>query len=210
MHSPAQRHHTRRAPPEPTHGTVGVAPAQPRGALGAWSGHARRQHGHPGDACAAPTCYLGVQRAGRAVLIETAITARVRARRAAWPVEGAMETTLIVDLDQGPPRRPGALGTTLASCRPGLRAPAEDALPDAYGDLVLWLVEESGLDELDAYQLVTRYLRTFRRERLRPELHVRRQGQEASTSRCEQIVQIDHASDSRRWRREVPARRRGS
>jgi hypothetical protein len=37
----------------------------------------------------------------------------------------------------------------------GSARPLEDAFRIAHGDLVLWLVEESGLDKLDAYQLVT-------------------------------------------------------
>jgi hypothetical protein len=37
----------------------------------------------------------------------------------------------------------------------GSGRPLEDAFRIAHGDLVLWLVEESGLDKLDAYQLVT-------------------------------------------------------
>ena len=63
----------------------------------------------------------------------------------------------------------------------GSARPLGDAFRIAHGDLVLWLVEEFGLDKLDAYQLVSQMAEPGG-QRVRPELHVRRQGAEAAPS----------------------------
>ena len=121
-------------PLDPMHGTVGVAPA---------GGEVRSSlvpdaHGGNMDTPemrAGTTCYLG----------ETCGVA----------VEAAMDTVLVVELIKGRTTPWPRLETDDHIMSTGSARPLEDAFRIAHGDLVMWLVEEFGLDKLDAYQLVS-------------------------------------------------------
>ena len=66
-----------------------------------------------------------------------------------------METTLIVDLIKGQQTPWPRLEDDTSIISTGSARPLEDAFRIAHADLVLWLVQDFGLDKLDAYQLVT-------------------------------------------------------
>jgi amidase len=70
-------------------------------------------------------------------------------------VEAAMNTVLVVDVIKGVPTPTPRLETdeTLASV--GSARPLEDAYRMSQHDLVTWTAELTGLDQLDAYQLLS-------------------------------------------------------
>ena len=146
--------HTVELPLEPMHGTVGVAPAnlEARSALvpGAHGGNMDTPEMRAGT-----TCYLGVNVPGALFSIGDGHYRQGEGETCGVAVEGAMETTLIVDLIKGRQTPWPRLEDETYIMSTGSARPLEDAFRIAHGDLVLWLVEESGLDKLDAYQLVT-------------------------------------------------------
>jgi acetamidase/formamidase len=70
-------------------------------------------------------------------------------------VEAAMDTVLVVELIKGRATPWPRLETDDHIMSTGSARPLEDAFRIAHGDLVKWLVDEFGLDKLDAYQLVS-------------------------------------------------------
>ena len=146
--------HTVELPLEPMHGTVGVAPAN----LEARSALVPGAHGGNMDTpemCAGTTCYLGVNVPGALFSIGDGHYRQGEGETCGVAVEGAMETTLIVDLIKGRQTLWPRLEDETYIMSTGSARQLEDAFRIAHGDLILWLVEESGLDKLDAYQLVT-------------------------------------------------------
>jgi acetamidase/formamidase len=146
--------HTVELPLEPMHGTVGVAPAN----LEARSALVPGSHGGNMDTPemrAGATCYLGVNVEGALFSIGDGHHRQGEGETCGVAVEGAMETTLIVDLVKGHQTPWPRLEDDTSIMSTGSARPLEDAFRIAHGDLVLWLVEEFGMDKLDAYQLVT-------------------------------------------------------
>jgi amidase len=67
---------------------------------------------------------------------------------------------LVVDLIKGRPTPWPRLEDDEFIMSAGSSRPLEDAFRIAHGDLIAWLVEEHGMDRLDAYQLVTQISKT--------------------------------------------------
>ena len=141
-------------PIAPMLGTVGVAPAgrEVRTSLvpDTFGGNMDTPEMRAGT-----TCYLGVNVPGALFSIGDGHYRQGEGETCGVAVEGAMETTLIIDLIKGRQTPWPRLEDETHIMSTGSARPLEDAFRIAHGDLVLWLVEESGLDKLDAYQLVT-------------------------------------------------------
>ena len=141
-------------PLEPMHGTVGVAPPnlEARSALvpGSWGGNMDTPEMRAGT-----TCYLGVNVEGALFSLGDGHYRQGEGETCGVAVEGAMDTVLIVDLIKGRSTSWPRLEDDTYLISTGSARPLEDAFRIAHGDLVLWIVEEFGMDKLDAYQLVT-------------------------------------------------------
>jgi acetamidase/formamidase len=141
-------------PLDPMHGTVGVAPA---------GGEARSSlvpdaHGGNMDTPemrAGTTCYLGVNVEGALFSLGDGHCRQGEGETCGVAVEAAMDTVLVVDLVKGRATPWPRLEDADHIMSTGSARPLEDAFRIAHGDLVHWLVEEHGLDVLDAYQLVS-------------------------------------------------------
>ena len=149
-----QSDHTVELPLEPMHGTVGVAPPNLEVRLALVPG----SHGGNMDTPemrAGTTCYLGVNVDGAMFSIGDGHYRQGEGETCGVAVEGAMDTVVIVDLIKGRMTPWPRLEDDTHIMSTGSARPLEDAFRIAHGDLVMWLVEEFGLDKLDAYQLVT-------------------------------------------------------
>jgi acetamidase/formamidase len=141
-------------PLEPMHGTVGVAPPnlEVRLALvpGPHGGNMDSPEVRPGT-----TCYLGVNVDGGLFSIGDGHYRQGEGETCGVAVEGAMDTVLIVDLikDRFTPWPRFEDDTHIMST--GSARPLEDAFRIAHGDMIAWLVDEFGMEKLDAYQLLT-------------------------------------------------------
>src|SRR5881409_80302 len=146
--------HSVELPLEPMHGTVGVAPANLEVRLALVPG----PHGGNMDTPemrAGTTCYLGVNVEGALFSLGDGHFRQGEGETCGVAVEGAMNTVLIVDLIKGRQTPWPRLENDDYIMSTGSARPLEDAFRIAHGDLVSWLVEEFGLDKLDAYQLLT-------------------------------------------------------
>jgi acetamidase/formamidase len=143
-----------RLPLEPLHGTVGVAPAggEVRSSLvpDAHGGNMDTPEMRSGT-----TCYLGVNVEGALFSIGDGHCRQGEGETCGVAVEAAMETVLIVELVKNRLTPWPRLEDDERVMSTGSARPLEDAFRIAHADLVLWLVEEFGLDKLDAYQLVS-------------------------------------------------------
>jgi acetamidase/formamidase len=141
-------------PVEPMLGTVGVAPA---------GGEARsslvpERFGGNMDTPqmrAGTTCYLGVNVEGALFSIGDGHYRQGEGEACGTAVEGAMTTTLIVDLIKGgaplwPRLEDDTHWMTVGSSRP-----LEDAWRIGQTELVHWFTELYGLDTMDSYQLLS-------------------------------------------------------
>jgi acetamidase/formamidase len=141
-------------PLDPMHGTVGVAPSnlEVRSALvpGSHGGNMDSPEVRTGT-----TCYLGVNVEGALFSIGDGHYRQGEGETCGVAVEGAMETVLVVDLIKRRPTPWPRFEDDAYIMSTGSARPLEDAFRIAHGDLIMWLVEEYGLDRLDAYQLVT-------------------------------------------------------
>jgi acetamidase/formamidase len=141
-------------PLDPMHGTVGVAPSnlEVRSALvpGSHGGNMDSPEVRTGT-----TCYLGVNVEGALFSIGDGHYRQGEGETCGVAVEGAMETVLVVDLIKRRPTPWPRFEDDAYIMSTGSARPLEDAFRIAHGDLIIWLVEECGLDRLDAYQLVT-------------------------------------------------------
>lgn len=146
--------HTVELPLEPMHGTVGVAPAnlEVRSALvpGPHGGNMDSPEVRPGT-----TCYLGVNVEGALFSLGDGHYRQGEGETCGVAVEGAMDTVLVVDLIKGRATTWPRFEDDTHLMSTGSARPLEDAFRIAHADLILWLVQEHGLDRLDAYQLVT-------------------------------------------------------
>jgi acetamidase/formamidase len=141
-------------PMEPMHGTVGVAPAslEVRSALvpDAFGGNMDTPEMRAGV-----TCYLGVNVDGALLSLGDGHARQGEGETCGVAVECAMDTVVVVDLIKGAfcpwPRLES--DTHLMSA--GSARPLEDAFRIAAHDMVGWVSSLTGLDSLDAYQLVT-------------------------------------------------------
>jgi acetamidase/formamidase len=146
--------HTVELPLDPFHGTVGVAPA----ALETIMSITPSTHGGNMDTPelrAGVTIYLPVSVPGALLAIGDGHCRQGEGEVCGTAVEAAMETTVVVDVIKGAglhwPRLQG--DDFIASV--GSVKPLEDAFRVSQHDLILWTAELTGLDTLDALQLVS-------------------------------------------------------
>ena len=141
-------------PVEPMLGTVGVAPAgnEVRSSLvpDRFGGNMDTPQMRPGT-----TCYLGVNVEGALFSVGDGHYRQGEGEACGTAVEGAMTTTLIVDLIKGggplwPRLEDDTHWMTVGSSRP-----LEDAWRIAQTELVRWFQELHGLHPMDAYQLLS-------------------------------------------------------
>jgi len=140
-------------PMDPMHGTVGVAPAlgEVRSALapGDWGGNMDTPEMRAGV-----TCYLGVNVEGALLSLGDGHARQGEGEPCGVAVECAMDTVVAVDLLKGvvtpwPRMESDSFVMTTGSARP-----LEDAFRIAHTQMVRWVGALTGLDDMDAYQLV--------------------------------------------------------
>jgi acetamidase/formamidase len=135
------------------HGTVGVAPAgrEARSTLTA------DVHGGNMDTPqlrAGTTLYLPVFEPGAFLAVGDGHARQGHGEVSGVAVETAMNTTFTVEVIKGIQVPTPRIESDDAIMSIGLARPLEDAYRIAHRDLVAWLSELTGLDDLDAYQLV--------------------------------------------------------
>jgi amidase len=146
-------------PLDPMHGTVGVAPA----AFEARSSLVPDAHGGNMDTPemrAGTTCYLGVNVDGALFSLGDGHCRQGEGESCGVAVESAMDTVVIVDLIKNaitPWPRLENDGYVMST---GSARPLEDAFRISQVDIVSWLASSFGIDQLDAYQLVTQVAET--------------------------------------------------
>jgi acetamidase/formamidase len=146
-------------PLDPMHGTVGVAPA----AFEARSSLVPDAHGGNMDTPemrAGTTCYLGVNVDGALFSLGDGHCRQGEGESCGVAVESAMDTVVIVDLIKNaitPWPRLENDGYVMST---GSARPLEDAFRISQVDIVSWMASSFGLDQLDAYQLVTQVAET--------------------------------------------------
>jgi acetamidase/formamidase len=149
--------HTVDLPMEPMHGTVGVAPAnlEVRSALvpDAFGGNMDTPEMRAGV-----TCYLGVNVDGALVSLGDGHARQGEGETCGVAVECAMNTVIVIDLIRGVPCPWPRLESDTHLMSAGSARPLEDAFRIAAHDMVSWVSSLSGLDPLDAYQLVTQVI----------------------------------------------------
>jgi len=141
-------------PMDPMHGTVGVAPAN----LEARSSLVPDAHGGNMDTPemrAGATCYLGVNVEGALFSIGDGHCRQGEGESCGVAVEAAMDTVIAVDLVKGAATPWPRLESDSHLMSTGSARPLEDAFRISQVDLVQWIAEAWGLDQLDAYQLLT-------------------------------------------------------
>jgi acetamidase/formamidase len=141
-------------PLDPMHGTVGVAPAN----LEARSSLVPDMHGGNMDTPemrAGTTCYLGVNVEGALFSIGDGHARQGEGETCGVAVETAMDTTIVIDVIKDRLTPWPRLENDRYLMSAGSSRPLEDAFRIAHVDLITWLTEEHGFDQLDAYQLVT-------------------------------------------------------
>ncbi len=141
-------------PLEPMHGTVGVAPA----GFEARSTLTCDAHGgnlDTPDIQDGITMYLGVNVPGALVALGDGHARQGQGEACGVAVECAMDTTLVVDLIKDTPTPWPRLENDHALTSIGCARPLEDAYRIAHTDLVYWTAALTGLDVLDAYQLIS-------------------------------------------------------
>jgi acetamidase/formamidase len=140
-------------PLDPMHGTVGVAPAgfEARTSLTADT------HGGNMDTPelrAGTTLYLPVFVHGALLGLGDGHARQGQGELTGVAVEAAMHTTITVEVIKGYTTSWPRLESDTAIMSIGCARPLEDAFRIAQQDLVTWVSELTGLDLLDAYQLV--------------------------------------------------------
>jgi amidase len=153
------RYHARRSeltvelPLDPMHGTVGVAP----GAFEARVTLVPDAHGGNMDTPelrAGITVYFGVNAPGALFAIGDGHARQGHGEVTGVAVEAAMRTTVVVDVIKGAATPWPRLESDTILMSTGSARPLEDAFRISQHDLVGWTAELTGLDELDAYQLL--------------------------------------------------------
>jgi acetamidase/formamidase len=141
-------------PLDPMHGTVGVAPA----AFEARMTITPDAHGGNMDTPelrAGVTVYFGVNVDGALFALGDGHARQGHGEVSGVAVEAAMRTTLVVELLKGVPTPWPRLESDEFLMSTGSARPLEDAFRISQLDLVTWVGGLTGLDELDAYQLVS-------------------------------------------------------
>ncbi|MEW9548033.1 acetamidase/formamidase family protein [Nonomuraea sp. NPDC050783] len=141
-------------PLDPMHGTVGVAP----GANEARMSITPDAHGGNMDTPelrAGVTVYLGVNVEGGLFAIGDGHARQGHGEVCGTAVESAMNTVVAVELIKGVATPWPRLEDDLHLMSTGSARPLEDAYRISQHDLVTWTSELTGLDTLDAYQLVS-------------------------------------------------------
>jgi acetamidase/formamidase len=141
-------------PLDPMHGTVGVAPA----AFEARSTLTCDTHGGNLDTPeirAGTTLYLGVNVEGALFALGDGHSRQGEGEVCGVGVETAMETVLVVDLIKGVTTPWPRIESDTHLMSIGCARPLEDAYRISQHDLVTWSAQLTGLDTLDAYQLLS-------------------------------------------------------
>ena len=141
-------------PLDPMHGTVGVAPA----AFEARMTIVPDAHGGNMDTTelrAGVTAYFGVNVEGALFALGDGHCRQGHGEVSGVAVEAAMETTVVVDVVKGVSTPWPRLESDDFLMSTGSARPLEDAYRISQHDLVTWVAELTGLDTLDAYQLVS-------------------------------------------------------
>jgi acetamidase/formamidase len=146
-------------PLQPFLGTIGVAPAanEARNVLvpEAFGGNMDTP-----EARAGTTIYLGVNVDGALFSIGDGHYTMGEGEVCGVAVEGAMETILTIDLIKGVTCEWPRLEDDESIMVAGSYRPLEDAFRIAHTQLIRWIVAETGLSEMDTYQLVTQASRS--------------------------------------------------
>lgn len=133
-------------------GTVGVAPAggEVRSALvpDRFGGNMDTP-----EMCAGATAYFGVNVDGALFSIGDGHYRQGEGEACGTAVEGAMSTTLIVDLIKGDGPGWPRIETDTHIMSIGSSRPMEDSWRIANGDLTTWVSQLTGMDMMDSYQL---------------------------------------------------------
>jgi len=140
-------------PLDPMHGTVGVAPP----GFEARTSLTSDTHGGNMDTPelrAGTTLYLPVSVPGALLGLGDGHARQGEGETTGVAVETAMHTTITVDVIKGVSTPWPRLESDRAIMSIGCARPLEDAYRIAHTDLVTWVSELTGLDTLDAYQLV--------------------------------------------------------
>jgi acetamidase/formamidase len=140
-------------PMDPMHGTVGVAPAlgEVRSSLapGDWGGNMDTPEMRAGT-----TCYLGVNVEGALFSFGDGHARQGEGEPCGVAVECAMDSVVLVDVVKGVATPWPRLEDDTYLMTTGSAKPLEDAFRIAHVQMVRWVAELVGLDEMDAYQLV--------------------------------------------------------
>lgn len=145
--------YTAELPLDPMHGTVGVAP----GGFEARSSITCDSYGGNMDTPelrAGTTLYLGVNVHGAMLGLGDGHARQGQGEASGVAVEVAMHTTIAVEVIKGVPTLWPRIESDTAIMSVGCARPLEDAFRISQHDLVGWTAELTGLDDLDAYQLV--------------------------------------------------------
>nr|WP_202512435.1 acetamidase/formamidase family protein [Streptomyces sp. SID3343] len=141
-------------PLDPMHGTVGVAPAAGETIMSITPA----AHGGNMDTPemrAGTTAYFGVNVEGGLLSIGDGHARQGEGELCGTAVEAAMRTVIVVDLIKGAAPEWPRLENDDYLLAVGSARPLEDAFRVSQRDLVGWTAQLLGLDQLDAYQLVS-------------------------------------------------------
>jgi acetamidase/formamidase len=141
-------------PLDPMHGTAGVAP----GAFEARMTITPDAHGGNMDTPelrAGVTAYFGVNVSGALFALGDGHCRQGHGEVCGTGLEAAMNTTVVVDVVKGVGTPWPRLESDHALMSTGSARPLEDAYRISQHDLVSWTAELVGLDQLDAYQLIS-------------------------------------------------------
>jgi len=146
--------HSVQLPLDPMHGTVGVAPANFEARISLVPDYYGGNMDTP-EMRAGTTCYLGVNVAGALFSLGDGHCRQGEGEACGVAVEAAMDTVVVADLLKGVATPWPRLENDTHVMSVGSARPLEDAFRIAQVDLVQWLAGEFGMDQLDAYQLLT-------------------------------------------------------
>ncbi|KAB8195810.1 acetamidase [Nonomuraea phyllanthi] len=141
-------------PIDPMHGTVGVAPAANEARM-TITPDAHGGNMDTPELRAGVTVYLGVNVEGGMFSIGDGHALQGHGEVCGTAVESAMRTVVAVELLKGVATPWPRLEDDLHVMSTGSARPLEDAYRISQHDLVTWTSELTGLDTLDAYQLVS-------------------------------------------------------
>ncbi|TWP38139.1 acetamidase/formamidase family protein [Leekyejoonella antrihumi] len=150
--------HVIELPVEPMLGTIGVAPAGGE----AHSSLVPERFGGNMDVPqvrAGATVYLGVNVEGALFSLGDGHYRQGEGEACGTAVEGAMTTTVLVELIKGVPTPWPRVEDDATWMSVGSSRPMEDAWRIATGDMITWFADLFGLDPIDAYQLLTQMAR---------------------------------------------------